>query len=44
MGLDSQKCLAEVHKDGDVENTIGIQIKVLDAIVPEQTLEEVTGG
>jgi hypothetical protein len=30
MGLHSQKCLVEVHKDKDVENTIVIQIKVLD--------------
>jgi hypothetical protein len=27
MGLDSQKCLAEMHEDGYVENTIGIQLR-----------------
>jgi hypothetical protein len=35
VGLDSHECLAEVYKDGDVENTIGVQIQVLDTVVPE---------
>jgi hypothetical protein len=33
-----------VCKDRDVENTIGIQIQVLDVVVPEKTFEEITGG
>jgi hypothetical protein len=44
MGLDSHKRLTEVYKYGDVENTVGIQIQVLDVVVPEKTFEEVTGG
>jgi hypothetical protein len=42
VGLDSPKRLTEVYKDGDVENTVGIQIQVLAAIVPEKTFEEIT--
>jgi hypothetical protein len=41
VGLDSHECLAEVYKDGDVENTIGIQVQVLDTVVLEKTLEEI---
>jgi hypothetical protein len=44
MGLDTHKRLTEMHEDGDVENNIGIQIEVLDAIVPEHALEKVTSG
>jgi hypothetical protein len=44
MGLDTHKRLTEVYKDGDVENTVGIQIQVLDVVVPERTFEEITGG
>jgi hypothetical protein len=33
-----------MDEDGDVENTVGVQIEVLDAVVPEHALEEVTGG
>jgi hypothetical protein len=28
VGLDSHECLAEVYKDGDVENTIRVEIQV----------------
>jgi hypothetical protein len=44
MGLDTRKHLAEMDEDRDVENAVGIQTKVLDAIVPEHALEEVTRG
>jgi hypothetical protein len=27
-----------------MENTVGIQIQVLDVVVPEKTFEEITGG
>jgi hypothetical protein len=43
VGLDSYECLIEVYKDGDVENTIGVQVQVLDTVVLEQPLEEITG-
>jgi hypothetical protein len=43
VGLDSHKCLAEVYKYGDVKNAIGVQVQVLDTVVLEQTLEEITG-
>jgi hypothetical protein len=33
-----------MYKDGGVEDTIGVDIEVLDAIVPQQPLEEVAGG
>jgi hypothetical protein len=44
MGLDAQKRSVEMHEERDVENTVRIQIEVLDSVVPEQALEEVTGG
>jgi hypothetical protein len=43
VGLDSHKCFAEVYEDGDVENTIGVQVQVLDTVVLEETLEEIAG-
>jgi hypothetical protein len=43
VGLDSQECFAKVYEDGDVENTIGVQVQVLDTVVLEETLEEITG-
>jgi hypothetical protein len=42
VGLDSHKSLTEVYEDRDVEDTIGIKIQVLDAVVPEKTFEEIT--
>jgi hypothetical protein len=44
VGLDTYKRLIETDEDGDLENTIGIQVEVLDAILPEHALEEVTGA
>jgi hypothetical protein len=43
VGLDSHECLAEVYEDEDVENTIGVQVQVLDTVVLEQPLEEIAG-
>jgi hypothetical protein len=43
VGLDSYECLIEVYEDGDVENTIGVQVQVLDTVVLEQPLEEIAG-
>jgi hypothetical protein len=43
VGLDTHKCLAEVDKDGDVENAIRVEIEVLNTIVPEHALEKIAG-
>jgi hypothetical protein len=32
-----------MNKDGSVEDTIGVEVEVLDAVVPQQPLEEVVG-
>jgi hypothetical protein len=44
VGLDTHKHLAEVDEDKDVENAIRVEIEVLNTIVPEHALEEITGG
>jgi hypothetical protein len=44
VGLDPHKRLAEMYEDGDMKNTIGIQVQVLDIVVLQQPLEEITGG
>jgi hypothetical protein len=44
MGLDTHTRLTKMNEDGDLENTVGIQIEELDVVVPEHALEEVTGG
>jgi hypothetical protein len=41
MGLDPQKSFAKMHEDGSVENTVGIEVEVLDAVVPHESLEEI---
>jgi hypothetical protein len=41
VGLDPHKRLAKVDKDGDVEDIVGVEVEVLDPIVPEHPLEEV---
>jgi hypothetical protein len=40
-GLDPQKGFAKMYKDGSVEDTVGVEVEVLDALVPQQPLEEV---
>jgi hypothetical protein len=40
-GLIPQKSFAEMYKDGGVENTVGVEVEVLDAVVPPEPLEEV---
>jgi hypothetical protein len=42
VGLDSHKCLTEMEEDGDVEDTIGVEVEVLNAMVSEHPIEEVT--
>jgi hypothetical protein len=41
MGLDPQKRFTEVDEDGGVENTVGVEVELLDAVVPHEPLEEV---
>jgi hypothetical protein len=41
VGFDPHEGFAEVDEDRDVENAINVQIKVLDTVVLEETLEEV---
>jgi hypothetical protein len=40
-GLDPQKGFAEMYEDDSVENTVGVEVEVLDAVVPHEPLEEV---
>jgi hypothetical protein len=32
-----------MYKDGSVEDTVGVEVEVLDAVVPQQPFEEVAG-
>jgi hypothetical protein len=41
MGLDPQKSFAKMNEDCSVENTVGVEVEVLDAVVPHEPLEEV---
>jgi hypothetical protein len=41
MGLDPQKSFAEMYEDGGVKYTVGVEVEVLDAVVPHEPLEEV---
>jgi hypothetical protein len=44
VGLDTHERFAEMDKDGDMEDVIGVEIQVLDVIVPEHSFEEFTSG
>jgi hypothetical protein len=44
MGLDPQKSFAEMYEDGSVENTVGVEVEVLDAIVPMSPLKKSLAG
>jgi hypothetical protein len=44
MGLDPQKRFTEVDEDGGVENTIGVEVEVLDAVVPMSPLKKSLAG
>jgi hypothetical protein len=35
MGLDSQKGFAKMYEDGGVEDTVGVEVEVLHAVVPQ---------
>jgi hypothetical protein len=41
MGLDPQKGFAEMYEDSSVEDTVGVEVEVLDVVVPHEPLEEV---
>jgi hypothetical protein len=38
MELDSQEGFTEMYKDGGVEDTVGVEVEVLDVVVPPITL------
>jgi hypothetical protein len=40
MGLDPKKSFAEMYEDGGVKYTVGVEVEVLDAVVPHEPLEE----
>jgi hypothetical protein len=41
VGFDPHEGFAEVYEDGDVKNSIRVQVQVLNTVVLEETLEEV---
>jgi hypothetical protein len=41
VGLDPQERFAEMDEDRYVEDTIGIEVEVLDTVIFKKTLEEV---
>jgi hypothetical protein len=38
MGLDHQKSFAEMYEDSSVEDTVGVEVEVIDAVVPHEPL------
>jgi hypothetical protein len=43
VGLDPQEGFAEVNEDRSVEDTIGVEVEILDAVVLQKPLEEIAG-
>jgi hypothetical protein len=41
VGFDPHESFVEVDEDGDVKNSIRVQVQVLDTVVLKETLEEV---
>jgi hypothetical protein len=41
VGLDAQESFAKMNEDGGMEDTIGVEIEVLDTVVLQEPLEEV---
>jgi hypothetical protein len=41
MGLDPQEGFAKMYEERGMEDTVGVEVEVLDAVVPQQPLEEV---
>jgi hypothetical protein len=35
MGLDPQEGFTKMNKDGGVEDTVGVEVEVLDAVAPQ---------
>jgi hypothetical protein len=42
--LDPHEGFTEVDKDGNVEDVVGVQIEILDVVVAQHPIEEITGG
>jgi hypothetical protein len=40
--LDPKESFTKMHEDHDMENTVRVQVEVLNSIVPEEALEEIT--
>jgi hypothetical protein len=43
VGIDTHKSFAEMQKNRGVEDSIGVEIEVLDAVVPEHPFEQIAG-
>jgi hypothetical protein len=41
VGFDTHEGFAEMHKNRGVEDSIGVEIEILNAIVPEHPFEEI---
>jgi hypothetical protein len=41
VGLDPQERFKEVDEDSGMENTVGVEVELLDAVVPQEAFEEV---
>jgi hypothetical protein len=39
MGFDPQKGFAKMYDDGGVEDTVRVEVEVLDAVVPHEPFE-----
>jgi hypothetical protein len=44
MGLDPQEGFAKINKDGGVEDTVGVEVEVLHAVVPSRPLKKSLAG
>jgi hypothetical protein len=44
VGLDPQEHLTEVDEDSGMENTVGVEVEVLDAVVPRRPLKRSLAG
>jgi hypothetical protein len=43
VGLDPQEGFTKVNEDESVEDTVGVEVEVLDAVVLQKPLEEIAG-
>jgi hypothetical protein len=44
MGLDPQKGFAKMYEDNGVKDTVGVEVEVLDAVVPMSPLKKSLAG